>query len=1257
MTAVARVDGVEVFRSPGGLSLDSEGTCSVSFALPPTITTGDGILSFAINDGGAVENASKTLPIILVSVNAEVALESGHLVGGVECGVAVECTTPFGDPADIDGEVIDKATSAVVASVTTLHEGRGYFSFTPVAGKAFAIRVVRPSAVSTLIDLPTVEPHGVAIRFDPNKQKAGGPSIVFTAASPEAVKCAFDVFQREKVVAHLDAAELVASVSRSFDVTLPPSAGGVLRIVAVIGGSTVAERLIFRPPLSSVQCLVEVSPPRSIPFSPGDDVELRIRLTDSLSGKSVKGLVGVSVVDDAVLQMVEPRRWAPRLPAMALLETEVKHLEDSDAYISMTSSSSPARNVPPPIAADLLMLTQRWRQFAYVKNILELKSSIESTILERLMAVYHREIPVARASSSSNTKGVRMAASRSKGGRPAEEDVMLEPLDVVPSPVPDKKKGASELCAPRDAAAEFNEDDGDAAPVGGLPAAPPKADVLEAEMDDDMMGGKKKRFRRQMMRVKSDDDDAQAASFPPVFAHQRRPGWSPSSRTDFAECVYWSGVLHPNPHGVATVKFALSDSITSYRVLVDAVAVDSGSLGTSSDVVLESVKPFFVEAKVPCSAVDGDELAVPILIAKSASLTFAEGSLRAEIVKMEGSLKEIPLVFPPGATRLRANFPIVARKPADIAGAMADLLLRTSGVLPGAKMEDTIERHFSVQLRGFPLKRCFSGILNEKTPMEWFFELPSGAVKESLNMSIDIQGCIVSSLGSAFAGLISEPHGCFEQTSSTSYPMVMAQKYMKTHPNSQNRELIKKADVLIEQSYKRLTSFETPTGGFDWFGSAPGHESLTAYGLCQFAEMSEVYAGVDPKMIARTKKWLLEQRDSAGSFSRKSLALDSFGGAPELTTNAYILFSLARLYGKDAATLLTAERAWLRSRVSGMSKKSADAYVAALWGLLQSFAEEWDDAMSMSGLLGELQLPNGSVSTGVTSITRSSGISLIVETTALAVLLWLRCAARGMSAAEAFSTRAVGFLVSNCSDGRFGSTQGTILALQALVANDDYVRSKATVTWSIMCTVDGNPAMASPLILLPTVSDALRLPLSRAAIDLLASGGKHRVQVFCTGAGLLFEEPVEPPRFSAVMSLRLLVPPSSPKCPLMLETSLSSQVLKEGESTDIIVKVSNTSDVGVPMCVAIVGIPAGLEVRTGKLEELKKAGKIAFYELFGTDVVLYWRSLGPRGEANVRFDAVGAIPGCFEGPASRAYLYYTDEYKTWTAGMAIKVVA
>jgi hypothetical protein len=37
-------------------------------------------------------------------------------------------------------------------------------------------------------------------------------------------------------------------------------------------------------------------------------------------------------------------------------------------------------------------------------------------------------------------------------------------------------------------------------------------------------------------------------------------------------------------------------------------------------------------------------------------------------------------------------------------------------------------------------------------------------------------------------------------------------------------------------------------------------------------------------------------------------------------------------------------------------------------------------------------------------------------------------------------------------------------------------------------------------------------------------------------------------------------------------------------------------------------------------------------------------------------NVLAAIPGNYTGPASRSYLYYTDEHKSWVDGLRVKVV-
>jgi hypothetical protein len=57
----------------------------------------------------------------------------------------------------------------------------------------------------------------------------------------------------------------------------------------------------------------------------------------------------------------------------------------------------------------------------------------------------------------------------------------------------------------------------------------------------------------------------------------------------------------------------------------------------------------------------------------------------------------------------------------------------------------------------------------------------------------------------------------------------------------------------------------------------------------------------------------------------------------------------------------------------------------------------------------------------------------------------------------------------------------------------------------------------------------------------------------------------------------------------------------------------------------------------------------------GREVILYWRSLKAEERVELPLSLIAAVPGTYTAPASRAYLYYTDEHKTWTDGMQVEI--
>jgi hypothetical protein len=192
--------------------------------------------------------------------------------------------------------------------------------------------------------------------------------------------------------------------------------------------------------------------------------------------------------------------------------------------------------------------------------------------------------------------------------------------------------------------------------------------------------------------------------------------------------------------------------------------------------------------------------------------------------------------------------------------------------------------------------------------------------------------------------------------------------------------------------------------------------------------------------------------------------------------------------------------------------------------------------------------------------------------------------------------------------------------------------------------VDGRP-FGLPLAFTADAKGALVLPDFGREL----SPGRHTV-------ALRMENGSDMP-FSMNVKYHSTLPDSSEQTKVGIQVALRDAQIQEGRVTEATVSITNKVDEHIPTPVAIVGIPGGLEVRHDQLKELVKSGKIDAYEVIGREVVLYWRYLRAKEKVELPLSLVAAIPGTYTGPASRAYLYYTDEFKNWAPGLKVDITA
>ena len=108
----------------------------------------------------------------------------------------------------------------------------------------------------------------------------------------------------------------------------------------------------------------------------------------------------------------------------------------------------------------------------------------------------------------------------------------------------------------------------------------------------------------------------------------------------------------------------------------------------------------------------------------------------------------------------------------------------------------------------------------------------------SLKVRLEVYPTSMADLVKGLDGLLREPCGCFEQTSTSNYPNTMILDYLN-QTNQANPAGRAAGEGAARPRLRRSSpSFECPDTpaktkqGFEWFGAADQqHEALTAYGL------------------------------------------------------------------------------------------------------------------------------------------------------------------------------------------------------------------------------------------------------------------------------------------------------------------------------------------------------------------------------------------------------------------------------------------
>ena len=118
-------------------------------------------------------------------------------------------------------------------------------------------------------------------------------------------------------------------------------------------------------------------------------------------------------------------------------------------------------------------------------------------------------------------------------------------------------------------------------------------------------------------------------------------------------------------------------------------------------------------------------------------------------------------------------------------------------------------------------------------------------------------------LDASVKGLIRRPTGCFEQTSATLYPALLALRYLE-RTGGTDPEFTSRSRRYLLEGYQRILSYEADEGGFSLWGTGKPSRVLTALGIHLLKDLSEVMA-VDGGVVSRAARVLARRRPAAAA--------------------------------------------------------------------------------------------------------------------------------------------------------------------------------------------------------------------------------------------------------------------------------------------------------------------------------------------------------------------------------------------------------
>uniref|UniRef100_A0A3B5AMQ0 CD109 molecule n=1 Tax=Stegastes partitus TaxID=144197 RepID=A0A3B5AMQ0_9TELE len=498
----------------------------------------------------------------------------------------------------------------------------------------------------------------------------------------------------------------------------------------------------------------------------------------------------------------------------------------------------------------------------------------------------------------------------------------------------------------------------------------------------------------------------------------------PHERQNFPETWIWMDI-NTGDSDTKEIPLIAPDSITSWTATAFVLSERLGLGVVEQPAMLTVFQDFFLTLNLPACIIRGEELVlevilynylpqqleVTVVVAQSDTFEFIFPD--SEMLPMP-SVRGVSVGSESGATVLIPIRPLVTGEIPISVKAMSSAasdLVRTTVLVKAEGIEQLFSESLLFEI--FPPESSLVRNIN--------FTFPPDTVEDSQRITVTAVGDVLGPSISGLGSLIRMPSGCGEQNMINFAPNIYILHYLMETKQS-NQDTVDRAVNYMTKGYERELSFQRVNGSFSAFGDrdSSGSTWLSAFVLRCFLQARQ-FIFIDPQVLDRVAAWIATQQAADGSFEEPGRVIHTqlqggLDGPVSLT--AYVL--IARYSSQVSAALMYLETR-LALDVSSNYSLSLLIYALALDGSsnartaltdLIKRAEKIDGGLRWTSPSGSRSLKPRSADIEIASYVLLSLYKLGLVSEGISLMKWL---------SQQRNDR-----------GGFGSTQDTIVALQAL---------------------------------------------------------------------------------------------------------------------------------------------------------------------------------------------------------------------------------